>query len=81
MNYVQAARERQRDINNKRQIWRAFFMLTEAVDPESFLIQLKNKGLVIERGQVYNTLTLLTDYGFADRTRHDGLGLTLYKCR
>ncbi len=81
MTYNQNSEERAWELRVMRQIWRAFFVLTAPVDPESFFAQLKNKGLIIERGQVYHTLILLADYGFADRSPNESMGTTLYRCR
>lgn len=54
----------------RRQLCQAFFLLDQPVDAESFWLQLKASGMMVSRAQVYKTLNLLTDYGFADR-RHD----------
>ena len=81
MTYEQNNKGQARELQVSRQIWLAFFVLTEPVDPDSFLAQLKNNGLIIERGQVYHTLTLLTDYGFADRSRNEDTEMTFYRCR
>lgn len=56
--------------NKRRKLCQAFFMLEQPMDAESFWLQLKASGMMVSRAQVYKTLNLLTDYGFADR-RHD----------
>lgn len=56
--------------SKRRQLCQAFFLLDQPIDAESFWLQLKASGMIVSRAQVYKTLNLLTDYGFADR-RHD----------
>lgn len=72
---------REKEMAERRQIWQAFFQLSESVDPESFLTQLKDSGMKVDRGQVYQTLSLLAEYGFADKNRHEDLGLIFYRSR
>ncbi|MBB3054975.1 hypothetical protein FHS11_001392 [Mucilaginibacter gotjawali] len=36
---------------------------------------------MIERGMVHSTLTLLIEYGFAERNRNEEIGITYYRCR
>lgn len=81
MTIAQKLKDEARELRIRRQIWRAFFLLTEPIDPESLLVLLKATGLMIERVQVYSTMTLLIDYGFADRNRNEELGITYYQCR
>jgi len=81
MTNTQTIKDQARELQVRRRIWRAFFVLTEPVDPELFILQLKKTDLTIERSQVYDTFTLLIEYGFADRSRNESLGMTFYKCR
>lgn len=78
---VQKLKDEAREQQIRRQIWRAFFLLIKPIDTESLLVQLKASGLVIERGLVHSTMTLLLEYGFAERSRNEETGITYYRCR
>jgi hypothetical protein len=81
MTYRQTSKDQARELKARRYIWRAFFVLEDPIDPESFIVQLRKTDLAIERRQVYDTFTLLIEYGFADRSRNESIGMTFYKCR
>ncbi|TFF37951.1 hypothetical protein [Mucilaginibacter psychrotolerans] len=81
MTYRQTSREQARELQARRHIWRAFFVLEDPIDPDSFISQLRKSDLTIERSQVYDTFALLIEYGFADRSRNESTDMTFYKCR
>jgi len=81
MIYKQTNKDQARELLVKRRIWRAFFVLKEPIDPESFILQLRKSDWTIERSQVFDTFTLLIEYGFADRSRNENMGTILYRCR
>lgn len=54
-------------------------MLPAPVDAEAFWLQLKNDGMDISLGLVHNTLILLTDYGFAERSRDEQTRISYFR--
>jgi len=67
--------------DKKRQLCRAFFLLEQPVNAESFWLQLQESGMVVSRALVYKTLNLLTDYGFADRCHDEQTRLNYFRPR
>jgi Fe2+ or Zn2+ uptake regulation protein len=81
MTYRQTSKDKAKELQARRRIWRAFFVLKDPIDPDSFISQLRKSDLTIERSQVYDTFALLTEYGFADRRHNENIGMTFYTCR
>lgn len=67
------------ELSQRRQIYQAFFMLKEPVDAEAFWLQLKERGMNVSLGLVHNTLILLTDYGFAERSRDEHTRISYFR--
>ncbi|WP_214071203.1 hypothetical protein [Mucilaginibacter sp. dw_454] len=63
----------------RRLLCQAFFLLDDPTDAESFWIHLKTAGIAVSRAQVYKTLSLLADYGFAERRRDDQKRVNYFK--
>lgn len=67
------------ETGKRRKICQTFFMLPAPVDAEAFWLQLKNDGMDISLGLVHNTLILLTDYGFAERSRDEQTRISYFR--
>lgn len=60
------------DMSTKRlAVCAAFLHLVQPLDAETFWLQLKEKGMEVSRAQVYNTLKLLVNHGFAKKLKED----------
>jgi Fe2+ or Zn2+ uptake regulation protein len=51
----------------RRAVCMAFLPLDQAIDAESLWLQMKAAGMAVSRAQVYQTLRLLVNCGFAER--------------